>query len=196
MEIRGYPKWQSVYAVCLFAVAGLFFIWLYWTNRSSEGSWVGLVMIAVSFWVAAYWACLPKILGVLTPEGMDYINEDIAFLFYYPWFHIDWDKVTDIQTFEEKGKGAPVMVTVLRATDTKDTGGVHSFRITSANMDYYRSLAYIKDIADPAVSMKRESLPLEPALLRTKLQSDMMRKLAGLFITILLLLIFLYLFRR
>ena len=49
MEIQGYPKWQRVYAVCVFGVVGIFFAWLYWNNRSSEGSWFGLIMIALCF---------------------------------------------------------------------------------------------------------------------------------------------------
>ena len=192
MEIHGYPKWQRVYAVCVFVVVGVFFVWLYWNNRSSEGSWIGLIMITLSFWQAFYWVCLPKIIGLLTTDGMDYINEDLGFLFYYPWFHIDWNRVTDIHTFEETGKGPPVMVTVLRAMDAKDSGKVHSFRIYSTNIDYYRVLAYIKTVVDPAVFIKSDSLPLDPALLRTKLQGDMKHKLASLFLAILILLIFAY----
>jgi hypothetical protein len=196
MEIQGYPKWQRVYAVCVFGVVGIFFAWLYWNNRSSEGSWFGLIMIALCFWQASYWVCLPKVLGVLTPEGMDYINEDLGFLFYYPWFHIDWDQVTDIHTFEETDKNPPVMVTVLRATDKKNSGKVHAFRIYSTNMDYYRVLAYIKAVVNPAAFKKTDSLPLEPALLRKKLQGDMRHKLASLLITSLILLIFAYFTRR
>jgi hypothetical protein len=196
LEIQGYPKWQRVYAVCVFVVVGVFFIWLYWNNRSSEGSWIGLIMITLCFWQAFYWVCLPKVLGVLMPEGMDYINEDLGFLFYYPWFHIDWNLVTDIHTFEETGKGPPVLVTVLRARDKMDSEKIHSFRIYSTNMDYYRVLAYIKTVVDPAAFMKRDSLPLDPALLRAKLQGDMRHKLASLFLAILILLIFAYLFRR
>jgi len=196
MEIHGYPKWQRVYAVCVFVVVGVFFVWLYWTNRSSDGSWIGLIMITACFWQAAYWVCLPRVLGVLTPEGMDYINEDLGFLFYYPWFHIDWNSITDIQTFEQTGKGAPVMETILRANDAKKPGKVHTFRIYSTNMDYYRVLDYIKAVVDPAVYIKRDGLPLNPALLRKKLQGDMRHKLASLMLVILILLIFSYLFRR
>ena len=104
MQIQGYPKWQRVYAVCVFVVVGVFFVWLYWNNRSSEGSWIGLIMIVLCFWQAIYWVCLPKVLGVLKTDGMDYINEDLGFLFYYPWFHIDWNQVTNIQTSEQSDK--------------------------------------------------------------------------------------------
>ena len=179
-----------------FRCSGIFFVWLYWNYRSSEGSWFGLIMVALCFWQASYWVCLPKVLGVLTPEGMDYINEDLGFLFYYPWFHIDWNRVTDIHTFEKTGKGPAIMVTVLRATDKKDPRKVHTFRIYSTNMDYYRVLAYIKAVVNPAAYMKKDSLPLEPALLHQKLLGDMRHKLASLILTILILFIFAYFTRR
>jgi hypothetical protein len=192
MKIRGYPKWQRIYAACVFGAGGIFFIWLYWTNPTSKNNWIAIVMIAACFWLTAYCIRLPRVLGVLTPEGMDYINEDLGLLFYYPWFHIDWSQVTDIQNFEQSGKGGPCMVTILRARDTKRPGKMHSFRINSTNMDYYRFLAYVKAVVDPAV-VERNSLPLDPALLRKKLLGDQKHKLAALFLTILILILFAYL---
>ena len=192
MKIRGYPKWQRIYAACVFGAGGIFFIWLLWTNPTSKNDWIGIVMVTACFWLTAYWIRLPRILGVLTPEGMDYINEDLGLLFYYPWFHIDWNQVTNIQTSEQTGKGGPFMVTILRARDTKRPGKMHSFRINSTNMDYYRFLAYVKAVVDPAV-VERNSLPLDPALLRKKLLGDQKHKLAALFLTILIFILFAYL---
>jgi hypothetical protein len=195
LEIRGYPKWQRIYAACVFGTAGIFFLWLYWNNRSSEGSWFGLLMIALCFWVATYWIRLPKVLGVLKPEGMDYIDQDLALLFYYPWLHIDWDQITGIRTFEQSGKGGPVMVTILHAGDAKDPEKTHSFRISSANMDYYRFLAYLRAVADPA-TLEKNSLPLDPAELRQKLGRDRWKKLGILILTGVILLIGTYFIRR
>jgi hypothetical protein len=196
MKIRGYPKWQRIYAACVFGLAGIFFAWLYSSYRKAEGSWIGLILMAACFWVALYWVCLPRILGELTPEGINYLNEDLGFLFYYPWFHIDWNRVTEIRTFEKEGGSAAVMVTVVRATDAKDTQKMHTFRIDSNNMDYDRVLEYIKTVADPATFEGKDSLPLDPALLRSKLQGDMRHRFASLIVTILILLGFLYFTRR
>jgi hypothetical protein len=196
MKIRGYPKWQRIYAACVFGIAGVFFVWLYSNNRKVDGSWIGLVLFAGCFWVALYWVCLPRILGELTPEGIDYLNEDLGFLFHYPWFHMDWDRVTEIRTFEKEGGSAPVMVTVLRATDAQDSQRTRTFRIDSNNMDYYRALDYIRTVADPAAFSREDSLPLDPALLRAKLRGDMRHKLASLVVTILILLGFLFFTRR
>jgi hypothetical protein len=195
LQIRGYPKWQRIYAACVFGAAGIFFLWLYWENRSSEGSWFGLLVIALCFWLAAYWIRLPKVLGVLTPEGMDYIDQDLALLFYYPWIHFDWDRITGIQTFEQSGKGGPVMVTVLHAGDAESPGKTHSFRISSANMDYYHFMAYLRTVADPA-TVENNSLPLDPALLRQKLRHDQWQKLGVLFVTALVLVVGTYFIRR
>jgi hypothetical protein len=192
IKIRGYPKWQRIYAACVFGAAGIFFIWLYCTNPTSKNNWIAIVMVVLCFWLTAYWIRLPRILGVLTPEGMDYINEDLGLLFYYPWFHIDWNQVTGIQTFEQSGNGGPVMVTILHARDTKRPGKTRSFRINSNNMDYYRFLAYVKAVVDPSV-VERNSLPLDPTLLRKKLLGDQRHKLTMLFLIILVLIILAYL---
>jgi hypothetical protein len=196
MKIRGYPKWQRVYAAGLFGLAGIFFTWLYFNNRTAQDSWVGLVMIAACLWLALYWVCLPRVLGELTPEGIDYLNEDLGFLFYYPWFHVDWNRVTDVHTFEREGGSAPVMVTVVRATDAKDPHKMHTFRIDSTKMDYYRVLDYIRAAANPAAFKGKDGLPLDPALLRSKLQGDMRHRFASLVVTIIILLGLLYFTRR
>jgi hypothetical protein len=192
LKIKGYPTGQRIFAACVFGAGGIFFIWLLWTNPTAKNDWIGIVMVVACFWLAAYWIRLPRILGVLTPEGMDYINEDLALLFYYPWFHIDWNQVTDIQTSEQSGKGGPAMVTILRARDTKRPGKIHSFRITSTNRDYYRFIAYVKTVVDPAV-VERNSLPLNPALLRKKLFSDQKHKLGALFLSALIFILLAYL---
>jgi hypothetical protein len=198
MEIHGYPKWQRIYTACIFVVVGLFFLWLYWTNPSSKGSWFGLILTALNFWLAIYWICLPKVLGVLTPVGMDYINQELGFFFCYRWFHIDWHKVTLIRTVEKTGKGGPFLETILRAVDTEDPGKTHSFRINSSNMDYYRFLAYTKAVVDPA-ALTRDSLPLDPTLLSRKVRGDLRNQVVVLFITVLVLaavLFFAYFIRK
>jgi hypothetical protein len=192
--IRGYPTGQRIYAACAFGAFGMFFTWLYWTNRAGKDSWFGLIMIVVSFWLAAYWVFLPTVLGVLTPRGLDYRNEDLGLLFWYPWYHIDWDGVMEIRNYEMTGKGSPAMVTVLRATDANRPGKVRTYRISSGNTDYYRFLAYLREVVDPA-KLAQGSLPLDPVLLRRQLQADQLRKLGGLGIAVAALVILAYLLR-
>jgi len=192
--IRGYATGQRIYAAVVFAAAGGFFTWLYETNRTGKGSWFGLVMIAGCFWVSAYWIFLPKVLGVLTPRGLDYRNEDLGLLFWYPWFHLDWERVTEIQNYEITDKGGPALMTIVRATDADQPGKVHTYRISSANMDYYRFLDYLKTAVDPA-ALAQGSLPLDPMQLRRQLHGDQLRKLGGLGLAIIALLILTYLLR-
>lgn len=195
MEVRGYPRWQRIYAACIFAAGAIFFLWLYWNNRASAGSGIGLAIAAVCFWQAVYWVRLPKVLAVLQPDGMDYINQDLAMLFWYRWFHIDWNRITDIQTHEQSDRSGPFLVTVLRAGVADRPGKIRSFRITSRNMDYYRFLEYLKAVTEPA-KLKQGGLPLEPAQLRQTLRRDQWRKLAGLYLTVLALIIVAYFIRR
>jgi len=67
MAIREHSTWQRVYAACVFAAATIFFLWLCWNNRASEGSGIGLAVAAVCLWQAVCWVRLPKVLAVLQP---------------------------------------------------------------------------------------------------------------------------------
>jgi hypothetical protein len=195
LEIRGYPKGQRIYAVAVFSAAGLFFLWLVWSNPTAQNNWIGFVMAGACFWLAAYWLFLPKVLAIVTTRGVDWLDEDLALLFLHRHQHLDWNKVKDVKTRESSGKGGPFWVTEVVAADSADPQKTRRYRITSQNMEYYRFVDYAKhavagQMTDP------QGLAMDPVRMKKILFADQILKLAGLFLTSLALLAFLYFFRR
>ena len=152
MEIRGYPRGQCIFAAGIFGAAGAFFLLLYATQRAASESWIALVIAAVCFWLCAYWYLLPKVLAVLQPDGMDFLNENLALFFKYRWTHIRWDQITSVDTWVDYPKGGPINVTFVGAEDPSRRGTKVSFRINSGHRDYYRFLQYLKDSTGPNVA--------------------------------------------
>jgi len=152
-------------------------------------------MGGVCFWLAAYWFFLPRVLVVLRPEGMDYHNEDLALLFIYPWFHIAWDQIYEIQTHEETGKSGPVMVTTVRARDPHTPDRTRAFRINSTNMNYKFFLEYLKDSTNPDQA-SRNSIPLEPDQIQSRLRLDRIFQLGAMILSALAFLLFVLFIRK
>jgi hypothetical protein len=200
IEIKGYPAGQRIFLAVLFLAGGLFFLWIFWIQRAFP---FGLSMLwalfAVIFsWAGAYWLFSPRVLAVLGSQGMDYIDQDLAFFFVFKRCTIVWDRVRDIQTYEESGKGGPIMITRVQAGDAQNPRKILRFQITSQQVGYYRFLEFLKRMVDPA-RVEKNSLGVDADKLRGKLRGDRVYgwiKLALTFVLAVLFLIYFYFLRK
>jgi hypothetical protein len=200
IEIKWYPAGQRIFLAVLFLAGGLFFIWIFWIQKVSPFSLSILwALFAVIFsWAGAYWLFFPRVLAVLGPQGMDYINQDLAFFLIFKRCTIVWDRVTDIRTYEESGNGGPVLITRVQATDEQNPRKVLRFQITSRQVGYYRFLEFLKRVVDPA-TVQKNGLGMDADKLRGKLRRDRIYgwiKLALTFVLAVLFLAYFYFLRK